>query len=447
MSTKEVTVPDIGSKDAVDIIEIHVKPGDRINKDDTLIVLESDKATMEIPAPEAGVVGELKVKVGDAVKIGDVIMTMTAEGGAEMAPASAAAEKTEPEKPAADKLEAEKAPADRPPAVQEKAPPVPEPSKPAAPEAVTPAVSTPSREVHAGPAVRRLARELGVDLGQVRGSGPRERIVKEDVHSWVKSRLSTPAPTTAVANKGGGLPELPEVDFAAFGTVEIQELSRINRVSAANLHRAWLHIPHVTQFDEADITDLESFRKAESVGLKEKGVRLTVLAFLVKACVKALQTFPRFNSSLNRECTALVMKKYYHVGIAVDTPNGLVVPVIRDADKKSILDIAQEMQVLSTKARDKKLTPADMQGGCFSISSLGGIGGTAFTPIVNWPEVSILGVSKMQTKPQWDGKAFVPRLMLPLSLSYDHRVIDGAEAARFISFLSQSLGDIRRLLL
>lgn len=446
MSSKDVTVPDIGTKDAVDIIEIHVKPGDSFNKDDTLIVLESDKATMEIPAPEGGVVGELKVKVGDSVKTGDLILTMSAVGG-EAAPVTSAAPASAPT-PAVPAT-GEKSPE---PLAAVQAPEVPLPvvaaSSAAAPVATNPTPSATSKDVHAGPAVRRLARELGVDLGRVKGTGPRERILKEDVHAWVKTRLSEPQQAGSATTAGGsGLPELPDIDFSSWGHVERQELSRINRVSAANLHRAWVHIPHVTQFDEADITELEAFRKAEATGLKDKGIRLTVLAFLVKAAVKSLQQFPRFNSSMTRDGNALVLKKYYHIGIAVDTPNGLVVPVIRDADKKSILDIAQEMQVLSVKARDKKLMPADMQGGCFSISSLGGIGGTAFTPIVNWPEVSILGVSKMLTKPQWDGKAFVPRLMLPLSLSYDHRVIDGAEAARFITHLSQSLGDIRRLLL
>lgn len=472
MSSKDIVVPDIGTKDAVDIIEIHVKPGDSINQDDTIIVLESDKATMEIPSPEAGVVGEIKVKVGDSVKMGDLIMTLAPAGadGKESAATAEKAEKTEN----ADKAEkAEKTPAPAPVAdkvasnaeANDKMPPAvpaapvdtsgPAPELPEnaseaqEPASAPPAATAPSSDVHAGPAVRRLARELGVDLGLVKGSGPRERILKEDVHAWVKNRLATPvaASGSAVATGGSGLPDLPEIDFASWGQVERQELSRINRVSASNLHRAWLHIPHVTQFDEADITELEAFRKGESTALKEQGIRLTVLAFLVKATVRSLQAFPRFNSSLTRDGAALVMKKYYHIGIAVDTPNGLVVPVIRDADKKSILEIAQEMQTLSVKARDKKLMPADMQGGCFSISSLGGIGGTAFTPIVNWPEVAILGVSKMATKPQWDGKAFVPRLMLPLSLSYDHRVIDGAEAARFITHLSQSLADIRRLLL
>lgn len=460
MSSKDVTVPDIGTKDAVDIIEIHVKPGDSFNKDDTLIVLESDKATMEIPAPEGGVVGELKVKVGDSVKTGDLILTMSSTMSAsagEAAPATKAEPAASPAESApAAPATAEKAPASPAP-VQTTTPAVSPPavspavtaSASATPDATNPSTSTTSKDVHAGPAVRRLARELGVDLGQVKGTGPRERIVKEDVHAWVKMRLTEPAQSSGSASAigGSGLPALPDIDFSSWGPVERQELSRINRVSAANLHRAWVHIPHVTQFDEADITELEAFRKAEAAGLKDQGIRLTILAFLVKAAVKSLQQFPRFNSSMTRDGNALVMKKYYHIGIAVDTPNGLVVPVIRDADKKSILEIAQEMQTLSVKARDKKLMPADMQGGCFSISSLGGIGGTAFTPIVNWPEVSILGVSKMLTKPQWDGKAFVPRLMLPLSLSYDHRVIDGAEAARFITHLSQSLGDIRRLLL
>lgn len=431
--SKDIPVPDLGTKDAVEIIEVHVKAGDSINKDDTLIVLESDKATMEIPAPEGGTVGAIKVKVGDSVKTGDIILTLS--GASDSASASV---------PIA-------SPAVSAPAPAVKAESVVAPAAAMSASTSAPAMaSAPSKDVHAGPAVRRVARELGVDLAQVTGSGPRARILKEDVHAWVKARLSAPlAPSGAAvaATTGSGLPELPDIDFASWGEVERQELSRINRVSASNLHRAWLHIPHVTQFDEADITELEAFRKNEAAALKDKGIRLTILAFLVKAVAKSLQQFPRFNSSMSKDGSALILKKYYHIGIAVDTPNGLVVPVIRDADKKSVLDIAQEMQVISVKARDKKLTPADMQGGCFSISSLGGIGGTAFTPIVNWPEVSILGVSKMSTKPHWDGKSFVPRLMLPLSLSYDHRVIDGAEAARFITHLSQSLNDIRRLLL
>jgi pyruvate dehydrogenase E2 component (dihydrolipoamide acetyltransferase) len=454
MTSAIIQVPDIGTKDAVDIIEINVKPGDRFSKDDTLLVLESDKATMEIPAPYDGVVGELKVKVGDSVKTGDPILALAGEApSAEPATAPAPAVPSSPV-PVAVTTAPTPAPAaaPMPPPVSTSpaaalSSPATATTQPVPPEGLATPVS--SDPVHAGPAVRRLARELGVDLGPVKGSGPKGRILKEDVHAWVKSRLASPATAVApaVAPAGSGLPELPEIDFAAFGPIETMELSRINRLSAANLHRAWLHIPHVTQFDEADVTDLEAFRKAEAAPLKDQGVRLTMLAFLVKASVRALQAFPRFNSSLNREATALTLKKYYHVGIAVDTPNGLVVPVIRDADRKSVVEIAGDMQTLSAKARDKKLTPADMQGACFSISSLGGIGGTAFTPIVNWPEVAILGVSKMQTRPQWDGKAFVPRLMLPLSLSYDHRVIDGAEAARFTTFLSAQLADIRRLLL
>ncbi|CBL44353.1 pyruvate dehydrogenase, E2 component [gamma proteobacterium HdN1] len=430
--SKEIKLPDIGTKDAVDIIEVSVKQGDRVEKDGTLIVLESDKATMEIPSPEAGVVETLKVKVGDSVSTGSVILTLivTESVGADVAQ----------EVPSVAPASAQVVPS------QESPTPVTLHAEPAQRSTQEAAIVKPSREVHAGPAVRRLARELGADLGLVLGTGPRNRILKEDVHAWVKQRLSASV-VAASEVRGSGLPELPEIDFSAFGDTETQELSRINRLSATYLHRAWVHIPHVTQFDEADITDLEAFRKVEAAALKASGTRLTILAFLVKAVVKSLKQFPRFNSSLSKDGNTLILKKYYHIGIAVDTPNGLVVPVIRNADQKSLLEIAQEMQEISAKARDKKLQPADMQGGCFSISSLGGIGGTAFTPIVNWPEVSILGVSKMAEKPQWNGKKFKPRLMLPLSLSYDHRVIDGAEAARFITHLSQTLGDIRRLLL
>ncbi|HVL00034.1 MAG TPA: 2-oxo acid dehydrogenase subunit E2, partial [Dongiaceae bacterium] len=286
------------------------------------------------------------------------------------------------------------------------------------------------------------------DLGLVKSSGPRSRILKEDVHAFVKQRLSDKSNAAALVSGGGsGLPPLPEIDFGQFGPIEKVELSRINKLTAVNLHRAWVHIPHVTQFDDADITDLETFRKSESEALKDQDVKLTILAFLVKACAKTLLALPRFNSSLHVGGEHLVFKKYVHIGIAVDTPNGLVVPVIRDADKKSVIEIAKDMQVLSQKARAKKLAPGDMQGATFSISSLGGIGGTAFTPIVNWPEVAILGVSKSQFKPVYNGKDFVPRLMLPLSLSYDHRVIDGADAARFTSYLAKQLADIRRLLL
>lgn len=423
-----VTIPDIGTADAVDVIEISVKEGDVLAKEQTMLVLESDKATMEVPCPQAGTVQKLLLKVGDKVNQGAPVLELQVQGAADVAVAA---------KPAA---------AASVPAAAPSAPTTTTAPAKAAASVATAAAPAPASKVHAGPAVRLLARELGVDLGLVKSTGPRNRILKEDVHAFVKQRLSDKSVVTAAAS-GSGLPPLPEIDFSQFGPVEMVELSRINKLSAANLHRAWVHIPHVTQFDEADITDLETFRKSESAVLKDQDVKLTILAFMVKACAKSLLAFPRFNSSLHVGGEQLVFKKYVHIGIAVDTPNGLVVPVIRDADKKSVLDIAKDMQVLSQKARAKKLSPGDMQGATFSISSLGGIGGTAFTPIVNWPEVAILGVSKSQFKPVYNGKEFVPRLMLPLSLSYDHRVIDGAEAARFTAFLSQQLADIRRLLL
>lgn len=423
-----VAIPDIGTADAVDVIEISVKEGDVLAKEQTMLVLESDKATMEVPCPQAGTVQKLLLKVGDKVTQGAPVLELLVQGAADAAVAA---------KPAA---------AASVPAAEPSAPTTTAAPAKAAASVTTPAAPAPASKVHAGPAVRLLARELGVDLGLVKSSGPRNRILKEDVHAFVKQRLSDKSVATAMAS-GSGLPPLPEIDFSQFGPVEMVELSRINKLSAANLHRAWVHIPHVTQFDEADITDLETFRKSESAALKDQDVKLTILAFMVKACAKSLLAFPRFNSSLHVGGEQLVFKKYVHIGIAVDTPNGLVVPVIRDADKKSVIDIAKDMQMLSEKARAKKLSPGDMQGATFSISSLGGIGGTAFTPIVNWPEVAILGVSKSQFKPVYNGKDFVPRLMLPLSLSYDHRVIDGAQAARFTAYLSQQLADIRRLLL
>lgn len=419
-----VTVPDIGGAEEVDVIEVSVQEGDQLEPEQTMVVLESDKATMEVPCPKAGTVRKVLLKVGDKVSQGTPVLELLVVGAASetasAVPAKSAESAQAPSQPAAT------------------------PAK-AAPQATSAALASgPSKRVHAGPAVRRLARELGVDLAAVKASGPRARILKEDVHEYVKGRLQGKSETVAA---GSGLPPLPEMDFSKWGEVESVELSKINKASAANLHRSWVHIPHVTQFDEADITSLEAFRKSETAALKEQGVKLTILAFMVKACAKALQEFPRFNSSLNPEGTHLVFKKYINIGIAVDTPNGLVVPVIKDADKKSVKEIAQDMQVLSEKARAKKLSPGDMQGGCFSISSLGGIGGTAFTPIVNWPEVSILGLSRSQMKPVYNGKDFEPRLMLPLSLSYDHRVIDGADAARFTTYLSSLLTDIRRLLL
>lgn len=421
--TITVNIPDIGGGKDVDVIEVVVKSGDVLAVEQTMLVLESDKATMEIPSPQAGVVQQVLLKTGDKVSMGTPVLTLEVTGAA---PAAAAT------------------PAPAQPAATSQAPASKTPSPAAQPAPVASTGS--SARVHAGPAVRKLARDLGVDLGRVTGTGPRNRIIKDDVHNWVKQQLGGAGGSAAIAT-GSGLPPLPVIDFSQFGPVEQVALSRINKLSASNLHRAWVHVPHVTQFDEADITDLEAFRTSESGALKDKGVKLTILAFLVKACARALLEFPRFNSSLQADGEHLVLKQYVHIGIAVDTPNGLVVPVIRDADKKSLVEIAQDMQVLSQKARDKKLSPGDMQGACFSISSLGGIGGTAFTPIVNWPEVAILGVSRSQMKPLWDGKAFQPRLMLPLSLSYDHRVIDGADAARFTTWLSKQLTDIRRLLL
>ena len=419
-----IPIPDIGGED-VDVIEVVVKPGDVLEPEATMVVLESDKATMEVPCPQGGTVQKVLLKVGDKVSMGTPALELLTQ--------SKAGSATKPE------------PAPAPSQAVAKAPEAPKPQAAvSAPAKTAPEPTVSSANVYAGPAVRKLARELGVDLGKVTGTGPRQRILKEDVHAYVKQRLTSPA---TVAASGTGLPSLPEIDFSQFGPVEVVEMSRINKLSAVNLHRAWVTIPHVTQFDEADITELEAFRKSESAALKDEGIKLTVLAFMVKACAKALLAFPRFNSSLHVNGEQLIFKQYVHIGIAVDTPNGLVVPVIRDADKKSVLDIARDMQTISEKARAKKLSPGDMQGATFSISSLGGIGGTAFTPIVNWPEVAILGVSRSQMKPVYDGKGFVPRLMLPLSLSYDHRVIDGADAARFTTYLSKQLTDIRRLLL
>jgi pyruvate dehydrogenase E2 component (dihydrolipoamide acetyltransferase) len=430
---QDVLTPDLGT-DSAEVIEILVQPGQNILRDTPVLVLESAKASMEVPSPVAGVVREIAVRVGDKVMEGRLLLRVETE-----APASRPLFMT-----VADD----------------------EPAEPVTQDPVTgpesgcrhhsrrwPAVDNDAPLaacVHCGPAVRRLARELGVDLGRVQATGPKGRILKEDVHGWVRQTLSAPPPSPippVVESAAAGLPPLPDIDFTRWGEVEVQPLSRIQALSARNLHRAWLHIPHVTQFDEADITALEEFRKAQKDVMKKQGVNLTVLAFLVKACAHVLQEFPRFNASLGKDSQSLILKRYIHIGVAVDTPSGLVVPVIRDADSKTVRQIALEMADLSTRARDKKLTPAEMQGGTFSISSLGGIGGTAFTPIVNWPEVAILGVSRSVLKPVWAGAAFEPRLLLPLSLSYDHRVIDGADAARFTTRLSALLADIRMLLL
>lgn len=431
VEVKEIAVPDIGDASDVDVIEVLVAVGDVIEADQGLITLETDKATMEVPAPFAGKLVSLTIKVGDKVSQGSVIATVETQS---TAPAPVQASAPAPV--------ASAAPAQAPAASK---PPVPHhPS----------AGSTPKTgAVHASPAVRRLAREFGADLTLVTGTGRKGRILKEDVQAFIKYELSRPKATaaTAVAGGAGGLNVIaaPKVDFAKFGEVEEVPLTRIQKISGPNLHRNWVTIPHVTQFDEADITELEAFRKQQNeLAAKQKtGVKITPLVFMMKAVAKALQQFPVFNSSLSADGESLIKKKYYHVGVAVDTPNGLVVPVVRDVDKKGILELSAELMEISIKARDGKLKAADMQGSCFTISSLGGIGGTAFTPIVNYPDVAILGVSKSEIKPKWNGKEFEPKLMLPLSLSYDHRVIDGAMAARFSVTLSSMLSDIRTLIL
>ena len=430
-----VPVPDIGDFKEVEVIEVLVKPGDAVAKEQSLITLESDKATMEIPSPSAGVVRELKIKVGDKVSKGSPILVLAAAAGgapaaAASAPSATPASAPAPSRPAASAPAAAPAPSPRP------VPREPQEELGAKP--------------HASPSVRKFARELGVDLQQVQGSGPKSRILHTDVQGFVKGALSK-GPTQISAKAGTplpfNLPAWPEVDFAKFGPVETKPLSRIQKLSGPYLHRNWISIPHVTQFDEADITDLEAFRKAQTAETEKKGFKLTMLAFMIKACVTALRQFPVFNSSLERSGENITIKKYYHVGVAVDTPGGLVVPVVRDADRKGVFDLAHELAEISKLAREGKLKPGDMQGGTFSISSLGGIGGTAFTPIINAPEVAILGVSRGATRPVWNGKEFAPRLLLPLSLSYDHRVIDGATAARFSSFLVSVLSDIRKLIL
>jgi len=460
---KEARVPDIGGYDDVPVIEVLVAVGDTIKADQGLLTLESDKATMEVPAPFGGVVRELKVKVGDTVSEGRVVAVIEAEGAA-AAPAAAApaapprAEPAPRPTVAASETGTRVAPdvVDAKPdriaqaSIDQQAPGAAGPVPGQPPVRFEADAVLPDKVPYASPAVRLFARELGVDLAQVKGSERGGRITREDVQQFVKAALQGGVPAVAAAG-GGGLNLLPwpKVDFSKFGPVETRDLTRIQKLSGANLARNWAMIPHVTQHDDADITELEALRvalNAEQAKLKD-GAKLTMLAFLIKASVAALQKFPTFNASLDASGQMLTLKKYFHVGFAADTPNGLVVPVIRDCDQKGVLEIARETSELAAKAREGKLSPAEMQGGCFSISSLGGIGGTAFTPIVNAPEVAILGVSKAAMKPVWDGKAFQPRLVLPLSLSYDHRVIDGAAAARFAAFLAQLLGDMRRALL
>jgi pyruvate dehydrogenase E2 component (dihydrolipoamide acetyltransferase) len=428
----EVKVPDIGDFAEVSVIEVFIKPGDTVKVEQSLITVESDKASMEIPSSHAGVVKEVKVKVGDKVAKGSLVAMVEASGGAAPAPQQQPSPQPSPAV-AGDGAQAER--------------PVPAAAMPAH-EPGAPSGSLP----HASPSVRRFARELGVPLDEVKGSGPKGRITQEDVQGFVKGVMAGTQTTKAAAKVpaagGVGLPGLlpwPQVDFAKFGTVERKDLSRIKKISGANLHRNWVMIPHVTNHEDADITELEAFRVQLNKENEKSGVKVTMLAFLIKASVAALKKFPEFNASLDGE--QIVLKQYFHIGFAADTPNGLMVPVIKDADKKGVMQISQEMSELAKKARDGKLGPAEMTGGCFSISSLGGIGGRYFTPIINAPEVAILGVCKSSTEPVWDGKAFQPRLMLPLSLSWDHRVIDGAAAARFNAYLASVLQDFRRVML
>ncbi|RJX70739.1 pyruvate dehydrogenase complex dihydrolipoyllysine-residue acetyltransferase [Vibrio sinensis] len=429
-AAKDVHVPDIGG-DEVEVTEIMVAVGDTVEEEQSLITVEGDKASMEVPAPFAGTIKEIKIAAGDKVTTGSLIMVFEVAGAA---PVAAPVAQAAPAQAAAPVAAAPKA------------------------EAAAPATAGDFQEngdyAHASPVVRRLAREFGVNLSKVKGTGRKSRILKEDVQSYVKDALKRLESGAAAAGKGGdgsalGLLPWPKVDFSKFGETEVQKLSKIKKISGANLHRNWVMIPHVTQWDNADITELEAFRKEQNAveAKKDTGMKITPLVFIMKAVAKALEAFPAFNSSLSEDGESIILKKYVNVGIAVDTPNGLVVPVFKDVNKKGIYELSEELMVVSKKARSGKLTAADMQGGCFTISSLGGIGGTAFTPIVNAPEVGILGVSKSEIKPVWNGKEFEPRLQLPLSLSYDHRVIDGAEGARFITYLNECLSDIRRLVL
>ena len=449
MSLQDVLVPDIGNFDSVDVIEILVKAGDTIAIDDSLITVESDKASMDIPAPFAGVVKEVKIKVGDKIAQGHLLLTLEASSSAETKPTEKVAE-------------AKTAPAVVTPKVTIPEANIPQPSRPAPepPKQVQPAhqplpvgesvMVNGTKTSHASPSVRKFARELGVNLALVNGSASKSRITEADVQAFVKNELAKPR----TENMGAGLGSLatlpmPVIDFSQFGDIETKPLSRIKKISGANLHRNWVTAPHVTQFDQADITDLEEFRKSMQSDAEKRGVKLTMLAFLIKASVNALKAYPNFNSSLAPDGDSLILKNYFNIGFACDTPDGLVVPVVKDVQQKDVLDIARDLGELSTKARERKLKIEEMQGGCFTISSLGGIGGTMFTPIINCPEVAILGVSRSSMQPVYDAKtnAFEPRLILPLSLSYDHRVVDGADGARFTSHMRMMLSDVRRLLL
>ncbi len=456
--THDIVVPDIGDFENVDVIEVLVRPGDTVSAEDPLITLESDKATMDVPSPTAGVVKELKISVGDKVSEGSLVAILEAAEStesdapsSELASSTSSSPRSDPEsKPNGLQLQHETDQSETFPevasspesesGVKDERSSVPPPPASLPSDAPTPLSGLP----HASPAVRRFARELGVDLTKVTGRGPRGRILIEDVRDFVKTALISPS---SAPTDGSGIPAIPEVDFSKWGPVEMQALSRIKRISGKHLHRVWLNVPHVTHHDEADITELESFRQSLKDEAARSGLRVTLLAFVIKAVSRALKTYPVFNSSLAPDGEHLILKNYFHIGVAVDTPGGLVVPVVRNVDQKGVLDIVKDLADLSARARDGKLKPDEMQGGCFSISSLGGIGGTAFTPVVNAPEVAILGLTRARMMSQWDGASFQPRLMLPLDLSYDHRVIDGAQAARFVADLVATLEDARRMLL
>lgn len=439
MTTEQILIPDIGNFDSVDVIDVLVNVGDSINTDDSLITVESDKASMDIPAPKPGIIKELKIKIGDKVKEGSLVALIETSSATKVVTANNIEEEIKVEK------------------VVEKI--IPEPSRPAPepPPTIQPtenplpigesALVTNGKLSHASPSIRKFARQLGVNLSLVQGTGPKNRVLEADVKNFVKGELAKPR-SESMGSQFAPIP-MPDIDFSQFGSFETQPLSKIKKISGANLHRNWVTAPHVTQFDNADITDLEAFRKSMQKEAEKRGAKLTLLAFLMKACVNALRTYPTFNSSLSLDGETLILKNYYHIGFACDTPDGLVVPVVKDVYKKDVLDIAHDLGELSKKARERKLKMDDMQGGCFTISSLGGIGGTKFTPIINCPEVAILGVSRSAMQPIYnpDTKAFEARLILPLSLSYDHRVIDGADGARFTSHLGAMLSDVRRLLL
>ena len=431
MSVIDVKVPDIGDYKDVPVIEVHVKPGDRIKPEDPIVTLESDKAAMEVPAPQAGEIAEVLVRVGDKVSEGSALVRLASEGGARDAKPTTADPMT-PDKASKPTAEAAAAP---PPS--QTAPSGEAKGTDGPPARVPLPIGVDFGDVHASPSVRRLARELEIDLTTLKGTGEKGRVTKEDVKRALGGGSSG----------GAGIPEIPAQDFAKYGPIETAPLTRLKRLGGPHLHRAWLNIPHVTHNDAADITDLDAYRRSLDEAAKAKGYRVTLLAFIMKACVVALKELPEFNASLAPDKESLILKRYYHLGIAVDTEDGLVVPVIRDVDRKGIVELSQEIGAMSQRMREGKIAPADIQGGTFSISSLGGIGGTGFTPIINAPEVAILGVVRAQTKPKWDGERFLPRLMLPLSLSYDHRVIDGAEAARFTRRLAAILEDVRQLVL